>query len=150
MNEGFSFRCHSDMGIPVFWASPFPKPWWYGYPVQPKPAEVIEKGMPISLGFWEWGCPYHYRQRHFRNEKKLGRVNFRKDFRDCYWPIVWTQLKTLFLVANLPLPPPPQKKRNKKKIALCWPPTWRPCYLVATKNWFNILPSDYEQSLFFL
>ena len=48
-------RCYSDMGIP------FPKPWWYGYPllILSQWFELGLQRMPISLGFWEWGwhCP---------------------------------------------------------------------------------------------
>ena len=57
----FSFwQCYSDMGIPasvlgipipktlVIWASPVILPWRFGLELQ---------GMPISLEFWERGCP---------------------------------------------------------------------------------------------
>ena len=57
----FSFwQCYNDMGIPasvlgipipktlVIWASPVILPWRFGLELQ---------GMPISLEFWERGCP---------------------------------------------------------------------------------------------
>ena len=59
----FSFwQCYNDMGIPVsvlgipipktlvIWASPVILPWRFGL-------ELGLQGMPISLEFWEWGCP---------------------------------------------------------------------------------------------
>jgi len=52
MNEGFSFRCHSDIGIPHFGHPHSQNPIYMGIAFNLNP-------MPISLGFWEWGCPYH-------------------------------------------------------------------------------------------
>ena len=66
-------RCYSDMGTPrfghphsktlVIWAPPshITLAIWVRVRVTGD-AHIIrglEMGMPISLGFWEWGCPYH-------------------------------------------------------------------------------------------
>ena len=75
----FNHRCHCDMGVPAFWASPSPKPLViWAFPVTLTLSQIAKliqepitrllvnkkRGMPISLGFWEWGlpkrgCPYH-------------------------------------------------------------------------------------------
>ena len=53
MNEGFSFRYHSDMGIPI----PKTLDIWASSVTLTQIAKVIEKGMPISLGFLGMGMP---------------------------------------------------------------------------------------------
>ena len=40
------------MIIPASWASPFPKPQWYGHPCNPNPN-------PYRQGNMKRGCPYH-------------------------------------------------------------------------------------------
>ena len=42
-------RCYSDMGIPSS----------YYLRVRVRFTGLGLQEMPISLGFWEWGCPYH-------------------------------------------------------------------------------------------
>ena len=59
-------------------------------------AEVIEKGMPISLGFWKWGRPYHY-----NNATSESRRNW----------VELTFAKTFFFFSK--------KKKNKKKKLHC-------------------------------
>ena len=48
--------------VTEIWASPFPKPLWYWHPPLISPWRfglwigLGIQGMPVSLGFWEWGC----------------------------------------------------------------------------------------------
>ena len=53
MNEGFSFRCHSDMGIPI----PQTLVIWASSVTLTQIAKVIEKGMPIITRVLGMGMP---------------------------------------------------------------------------------------------
>ena len=76
MNEGFSFRYHSDMGIPI----PKTLDIWASSVTLTQIAKVIEKGMPISLGFWEWGCPYDFNNTTSQTRRNWVELTFAKTY----------------------------------------------------------------------
>ena len=141
MNEGFLFA------VTVIWASLHFEDPHYQTLTLTQIAMVIEKGMPILLGFWKRGCPYHCSNATSETRRNWVELTFAKLSETVIGQQCEHSLKRFFCKFS-------KKKKQEKKIALSWPPTWRPCHLVATKNWLNILPSNFlvdcEQSLFFL
>ena len=66
--------------------------------------------MPISLGFWEWGCPKRG-DAHTTvaapiktTRRKLDPVNFRKDFWDSYWARAIQLLANLSVLSQVTVP----------------------------------------------
>ena len=87
-----SICCYSDMGIHTFWTCPTPKTlviWaspshitvaiWVRVRVTGDAHITRVLGMPKTRG-----CPYHFDSATLKTRRKLGRVNFRKEFWDCY------------------------------------------------------------------
>ena len=92
--------CHSDMGIPRILGIPIPKPLViWASPVTPNP-------MPISLGFWEWGCTEH-RDAHITVTPPVSTLSFLGVYLSISQLSLFFILLFILLFSRLPPPPPP-------------------------------------------